>query len=182
MGVTSSSYISLGSIDSRIRESVGTDSRTLESRVLYDMRSVIHILAMNIVINPSIVADPQKNRTACSWRSKNPITSRLYIPSSDVTERKNNMIPVIREAHQEAFFVRIIAQRITRIGENIHRYCSQKRVIPMTERYFPAIDASAVARNMSTPSTRSMPHAMIFWSSVVMKERGLDFFLAMRGL
>lgn len=125
-----------------------------------------------------MLAEVPKNRIACSWRSKNPIISFLYIPRSDVTERKKRIIPIIRDAHQDAFFVRIMPQRMMRIGENTQRYWSQKSVIPTIERYFPATDASAVARNMRTPSMRSIPQARIFWSSSVMNGRIFDFFLA----
>jgi hypothetical protein len=70
-----------------------------------------------------------------------------------------------------------------RIGENIHRNSSPNNFIPKRERYFPATEVSDVARNMSVPSIRRIPHAMIFWSSTVRNGwMVLDFFLAMTWL
>ena len=72
------------------------------------------------------------------------------------------MSHVILDADHDAFFTRIMPHNMMRIGEKIHRKYSQKSFIPKTERYFPATEVSDVARNMSVPSIRSIPHAIIF--------------------
>ena len=143
----------------------------------YDILSVIQRLTARSVRSPSIVAELPKNCTACSWRSKNPTMSRLYIPTSDVTDTKYNTIPTNRAPDHDAFFTMIIAPSNMRSGEDIHLYSVPKSAIPARERYFPAIDVSRVARSMSVPRSTRTHQAMIFWSSTVIQDLCTTFFL-----
>ena len=146
---------------------------------LYDILRVIQRLTARSVRRPSIVAELPKNLTACSCRSKNPTTSCLYIPTSEVTDTKNNNIPTNLAPDHDAFFTMIIAPSMMRSGEDIHLYSVPKSAIPARERYFPAMDVSRVARSMSVPRSTRTPQAMIFWSSTVIQDRCATFFLGM---
>ena len=127
-----------------------------------------------------MAADFPRNVTIFSWRSKKPIAPSCESPMSDVSVMKYTRSPVKRVADQEAFFTRIMVPSATVIGEKIHRYHSGEKSLPQAiAKYWPIIDVSLVERNMRTPSTMSIPHARIFWSSTVMKFWCCVFFLAM---
>ena len=94
-------------------------------------------------------------------------------------ERKNNIIPVSRDADQDAFLTRIIVPRIARSGENIHRYSIPKSFSPTIEKYPPTTEVSLLARNMSALRVMRIPHARIFWSSIVIQDWREVFLLGM---